>query len=327
MQTGSSEDPYQSGGYVINNPDAASPYAGSLTVPQSALLDALETGMHAIGLFDDEDRLAYSNKMFRTGWAVDYAEGATFDSIIRNCYHSRRGAIVDTTDIDAWLAGARLGRRQGSANRAFEVDLWDGRWMWLTERRLESGWILLVGQDITVLKKSERTLRLARDAALHASLTDPLTRLPNRRAALQYLNRLVTQSAPFHVAIVDIDNFKQINDRYGHQTGDEILSLFGADLRSLQRLGYFVARLAGDEFLIIGPRNEERRDFETSLESLLRKRAEQCSECKASHIFAVSIGAATYPLGGASAKVLLMAADRAMYVAKSQGRSTLSFAA
>ena len=308
-------------------PNAASSSAFRLTESQRALLDGLETGIHAIGLFDGEDRLAYSNPMFRAGWAIDKPEGVTFDSMMRHCYDAAKGAVIDTLDIDAWLANARRNRHQGAMDRAFEVDLWDGRWMWVTERRLESQWVLLVAQDITALKTNERTLRLARDAAVQASLTDSLTGLPNRRAALQYLNGLMRQDAPFHVAVVDIDNFKQINDRYGHQTGDEVLTLFSDDLRSLKSLSYFVARLAGDEFVIIGAISETRHAFEASLETLLRTRAEQCSHCKTSHIFAVSIGAAAFPRAGSTAKDLLMAADRAMYVAKSKGRSTLSFAA
>lgn len=156
-----------------------------------ALFAALEAGPHGVGLFDPADRLVYGNQAFRLGWAIEPADDVTFDSMIRNCYLNKQGAIVATEDIEAWLDSARRRRRSGPASRSFEVDLWDGRWMWLTERRLDDGWILIVAQDITALKHSEWTMRLARDAALQASLTDPLTQMPNRRSAMQVLQSYI----------------------------------------------------------------------------------------------------------------------------------------
>ena len=220
------------------------------------LIEALDVGAYAVGLYDDEDRLAYSNEAFRAGWAIVDPAGVTFASMIRHCHATRTGAVVDTDDVDRWLDGARRHRREGPSDRSFEVDLWDSRWMWVTERRLDSGWILFVAQDITALKTSERTLRQARDAAEQAALTDSLTGLPNRRSAMQLIDASISRKTPFHVALADIDNFKQINDRYGHQAGDDILVLFSEDLASLRRHTYFVARLAGDEFLIVGPGGE-----------------------------------------------------------------------
>ena len=294
--------------------------------PADALLNAIDSGVHAVALFDASDRLAYSNEAFRKGWSVSAQPGATFDTIMRHCFKSKTGAIIDTDDLETWLAEARHKRRSGASDRSFEVDLWDGRWMWLTERRLETGWVFFLAQDITALKKSERTLRLARDAAILASMTDPLTGLANRRAAMQFIEECIKRNAAFHVGVADVDHFKLINDRFGHQAGDDALVQLGTELRSLERHGYFVARLAGDEFVIISPLNVTDVDLDAGLRRFLKRRVDHSSACEASKVFGISVGAARFPSDGNTVKELLKAADEAMYRAKSQGRCNLEFA-
>lgn len=286
---------------------------------RSALLSALDTGTHAIGLFDAAERLVYSNAALRQAWAVDDAEDVTFDLIIRNCQRTKRGAVIATDDIEAWLESARRNRREGPASRAFEVDLWDGRWMWVTERRLDDGWLLLIAQDITLLKQSERMLRLARDAAVKASLTDPLTQLPNRRRAMEVIEGNIGRGAPFHVALIDIDGFKQINDRYGHAAGDDVLVHLAAELAQLTERACFVARLAGDEFVVVSAAGESAPAFEAVLHGLLRQRDFSAAGGAARPAFAMSIGAASFPCHGTDSRQLLVAADAAMYRAKRLG--------
>lgn len=276
---------------------------------RKALLSALDSGTQAIGLFDADDRLIYSNEAFRRGWAIHQTRDVTFDSMIRTCYRTRQGAIVATDDIEAWLVSARRNRREGPADRSFEVDLWDGRWMWLTERRLDDGWLLLVAQDITALKQSERTLRLTRDAAVRASLTDPLTQLPNRRHAMQVLEDNVARHEPFHVALIDIDSFKQVNDRFGHAAGDEVLLLLGSELAQLEHRGCFVARLAGDEFLVMSA-SHALCEFESILRELLSQRSRQCETSLPPCTFGISIGAASFPEHGDDERKLLGMATR-----------------
>ena len=291
-----------------------------------ALLKAIGTGAYAVGLFDPDDRLTYSNKAFREAWSIVDDRSATFDSMIRHCFETRTGAVIETDNVETWLASARHKRRSGNADRSFEVDLWDGRWMWLTERRLKSGWVLCLAQDITALKSSERTLRLARDLAVQASMTDPLTGLANRRAAMQFLDFQTGGKHTFNAAIADVDHFKLINDRYGHQAGDDALLQLSSELHVLEGRGYFVARFAGDEFLIVSSMDETAARFELEMRAVLNRRVEQCAACEASKIFAVSIGAAQFPADGSTVRELLIAADQAMYRAKAQGRCNLQFA-
>jgi diguanylate cyclase (GGDEF)-like protein len=90
--------------------------------------------------------------------------------------------------------------------------------------------------------------------------TDPLTRLPNRRTAMQQLERELSRTERRRnggeglcIGLLDVDNFKRVNDQFGHQAGDDVLRLIGETLNRVMRQGDFVARFGGEEFLIILP--------------------------------------------------------------------------
>ncbi len=288
---------------------------------RAALLAALDDGPHAVALFDPADLLVYSNAAFRDAWRTEGDRPVTFNTMIRNGYFHKRGPIVQTDDIEAWLVTARRRRREGPATRAFEVDLWDGRWFWVTERRLDDGWLLTVAQDITALKHNERTLAHARDSALQAALTDPLTQLPNRRSAMQHLEAALAKGEPFYLAVIDIDHFKQINDRHGHAAGDAVLVALADRLAKLHDQAYFAARLAGDEFCVVSPPGESRAAFAEALNALVAARPAP-GECAA---FCTSMGAAGFPADGRDIPMLLSAADGALYAAKASGRCAVRF--
>jgi diguanylate cyclase (GGDEF)-like protein len=108
---------------------------------------------------------------------------------------------------------------------------------WFARRRCQ-----LASAEAAYLR---RQLRLAEHAANH----DPLTGLPNRRAFYRYGTALVADPTrhPLAVAVIDLDGFKSVNDRYGHATGDEVLVTLAARLATWAG-GDLVARLSGDEF-------------------------------------------------------------------------------
>ena len=287
---------------------------------RSLLLSALDEGPHAVGVFDQEDRLAYGNRVLRDVWCV--AEAQTFDEIFRNCHAQRKGAIVDTADIEAWLQRARTLRRSGTGYRGFEVDFWDGRWFWVTERVLQDGWLLFIGQDITAVKQSENALLTARDAALEASLTDHLTGLPNRRSATRHLEERLAGDGELSLALVDIDRFKHFNDTYGHGVGDELLIAFGDRLTQASE-GCMVARLAGDEFAVISGLQTGVEVFRYQVARLLQRQSEPLRLAQRDLSVGISVGIATAPRDAQSVGELLAAADAAMYVAKQGTRESL----
>lgn len=303
---------------------------GTLNVPlpphvKTLLLAALDDGPQAVSLFDPDDRLTYGNSTYHNAWQVTADSGSTFASIMRHCHGTGVGALIATDDIEAWIASAGLRRRTGPASRAFEVDLCDGRWFWITERRLKDGWILSIGQDITALKHNENTLRSARDIAVRLSLTDPLTQLANRRRALNVLDERLAANQDFYLALIDIDHFKGFNDAFGHAVGDAVLTAVAARLECLGSSGCIVARLAGDEFAIIGPTDRDRAWFDQVLCGFMEATSEPIELCGHSICIRLSIGAACAGGRLVDAGALLAEADAALYEAKRGGRSTIRF--
>ncbi|MEH6473659.1 MAG: GGDEF domain-containing protein [Halopseudomonas sp.] len=153
--------------------------------------------------------------------------------------------------------------------------------------------------------------------------TDPLTGLLNRRTLMKQLNHVQGQlrrnGRPVSMLMMDLDHFKQINDRYGHQTGDRVLVQFAQILRQQVRRSDYVARFGGEEFLAVLP--------EASPDDalLLAERIIKC--CRASVLleeqsevhFSVSIGVGQLD-EALSVEASLSQTDAALYQAKDQGR-------
>jgi diguanylate cyclase (GGDEF)-like protein/putative nucleotidyltransferase with HDIG domain len=173
--------------------------------------------------------------------------------------------------------------------------------------------------------------RLASDALANAmhhaeaeshALTDPLTGLPNARCMYmrfeQEAARARRTGRPFQVVMLDLDEFKQVNDTFGHKIGDQMLREVARLLHSQLREYDFLARYAGDEFVaivqeLVGEQVEELRDrIENTISKFsLRVRAGHHARV------GISVGAATYGTDGETLDQLLIAADEAMYSAKS----------
>jgi diguanylate cyclase (GGDEF)-like protein/putative nucleotidyltransferase with HDIG domain len=173
--------------------------------------------------------------------------------------------------------------------------------------------------------------RLASDALANAmhhaeaeshALTDPLTGLPNARCMYvrfeQEASRARRMGRPFQVIMLDLDEFKQVNDTFGHKIGDQMLREVARLLQAQLREYDFLARYAGDEFVaivqeLVGDQVEELRErIENSISKFsLRVRADHYARV------GISVGSATYGTDGETLDQLLMAADEAMYSAKS----------
>jgi len=174
--------------------------------------------------------------------------------------------------------------------------------------------------------------QLARQTEMEVlSMTDPLTGLHNRRGFEEHLEELIggdvrTQS-PAALIYIDLDNFKQVNDTHGHQTGDEALLEVTALLKQLIRNGDLAARLGGDEFaLFLGgmDRKAAERKGGQLLQAAERLRPFSGS---ADHPLGLSLGIAIYdPRTGESLDSLLHRADEAMYGAKRGGKHDMNFA-
>ena len=162
---------------------------------------------------------------------------------------------------------------------------------------------------------------LARAHALRAheyhylALEDPLTGLPNRRAFDDRFGQIVARAERTILLVVDIDDFKTINDVYGHEAGDRLLAEVGRAIIAALRPGDLVARLGGDEFGVL-----LRGDGPEAPAIAERVRAGVRERCRRMRV-TVSVGGAAFT---GDARLTALEADRALYMAKSQGRNAVA---
>jgi len=195
-------------------------------------------------------------------------------------------------------------------------------------------------------KVAERTVELDRSVKLlksevdekkkiaaklkHLADHDPLTGLPGVRLCMDRLSQALAAAERSHltcaIMFLDVDYFKAINDNYGHRYGDKALKIIAHRFRDVVRKVDTVARIGGDEFLVIlsGIRNTD------IVERIAAKLIEETSKAVSigGHDFklGLSIGIALYPADGSCADELIRSADNAMYLAKKNGRNCFRFA-
>ena len=198
------------------------------------------------------------------------------------------------------------------------------------ERSRSHGWIVLF-HDSTELRAAERSLQdantrleaLNRELA-HQAVRDGLTGLYNRNYLDEVLPREISRAARYETCvgllILDIDRFKQVNDQYGHGVGDRLLVHVSGRVRAQVRSADVPCRYGGDEMVIVMPGATAKEAVQIGE----RIRDEVCGTgLQTDDGFVrvtVSLGVALYPTDAADATDLLRNADRALYVAKSQGR-------
>ncbi len=176
-----------------------------------------------------------------------------------------------------------------------------------------------------IAEQGERVRELTRqlDEAEHKAMHDPLTRLANRRKLEAFLRQL--PDGPVTFVMADIDHFKRINDRHGHDTGDEVLARVGAILAGGVRESDLAARMGGEEFGLVLVGTSGRHAFDTA--DALR-RAVAMADIKSRHgkiPVTISMGVAVRR-GDESIEHWIKRADAALYEAKNNGRNQVKVA-
>jgi diguanylate cyclase (GGDEF)-like protein len=155
--------------------------------------------------------------------------------------------------------------------------------------------------------------------------TDSLTGLPNTRSLYKHLDgefsRCKRSGSPLTVLVLDLNGFKEINDRFGQIEGNNLLRMFAAALKDTCREYDYAARIGGDEFAIVAPGMPAEAVAEMS--ERLQKTAADVGNEICAHLLTLSLGQASYPADGGDAETLLSAADQSMYKMK-RSRSALA---
>ena len=199
-------------------------------------------------------------------------------------------------------------------------------WLTITELKNDAGQVenyIGVFADITQLKDSETRL----DFMAHH---DALTELPNRRrfiASLEYaLVHAKRDQTSFAVLMLDLDRFKDVNDSYGHASGDEVLINTAKLLRQIVRDVDVVARLGGDEFVVLLEGLSDENDAARIAKKIIDRLSEPYTLTNQRMVsVGCSIGIALYPEHGETTEHLMQHADSALYLSKQRGRGTFEY--
>ena len=225
------------------------------------------------------------------------------------------------------LRGVDEGGQQLSESREFQCVRKDGSLIWVEMQTQDVTWngapaLQSTVADISLRKAYEE--RLQRQANF-----DEVTGLPNRVLALDRLRTAVVSAARHRlrggVLFLDLDNFKKINDTWGHATGDQLLRMAAERIRGSVREEDTVARLGGDEFTVILPDIGNAHHVEPVIHKILRAFSRPFVLDRHEAFVTVSIGVSVFPDDSDDPTTLMQNADAAMYLAKSQGRNTFQY--
>ena len=234
---------------------------------------------------------------------------------------SRLGQWVDDGNGSLWLREEVVPAEMWIAHRLPVLQLY-----W--QAALESSGVLLTLLLLCALiLMAQRLAGLLRQMS-NLTFHDELTNLPNRRLLEDRLQQAIIQadrdSRRVALLFIDLDKFKPVNDRHGHKTGDWLLQQISARMQNTLRDTDTVARVGGDEFVVVLPGTPSVEAAVSVAEKLRRALEQPCQHPQAGPLdISASIGVAFYPDHARSAGELLRFGDEAMYQAKKTGRNTV----
>lgn len=294
-----------------------------------AVIDLHPSG---IALFDSDRRLILWNKQYEEllQYSPDFLKrnDILFEDVVR--FNHARGdypGMTEQESLDFFLEKLEKAEtvhmpRQHRGDRIFEID----------GIPLPGQEALTIYTDITDLSHAEEEMRIL---ANH----DPLTHLPNRRQLMDALHAMLAEKRERHTAILllDLDDFKPLNDRFGHQTGDVFLVEIADRLRRTVRSSDIVARIGGDEFVVLltglDPHREQALKEATGIAEKIRSAiglpysltlTDEQAARRYEHACSCSIGIRLLR-NETDADMVIQQADTAMYSAKRAGKNQIAF--
>ena len=216
-------------------------------------------------------------------------------------------ALIGVTVADPWIARVVLSPERDTLVRS---------WVLLTV--VICNFLVLAYLARSNERYASRLSTLLRQQT-HAARHDDLTGLANRTRVNEVLATLQAEGARLALFLIDLDGFKEVNDRAGHATGDRVLSEVAQSLAAAAVDGELVARLGGDEFLVVAPLGPDFGPGDVPRMGERLVAAIRSTDPVASGLSG-SVGSACYPRDGATVSEALSRADEALYLAKRQGR-------
>jgi diguanylate cyclase (GGDEF)-like protein/PAS domain S-box-containing protein len=279
----------------------------------------VEATDNAVMVTDPDGRINYVNPAFTaiTGYRDSEVLGKT-PQLLKSGRHGPEFFA------EMWRQLQALGLWQGEIwNRRKNGELFP-EWLTISDVRNPAGTLtnyVALFSDITPINKSVQRMEFL---AHH----DGLTGLPNRlllMARLDHaLQRAHRESRQLALMFIDLDHFKSVNDQLGHAAGDQLLQNVATRMKSVCRADDTLARMGGDEFVLLLEGVDSDDDVNRVGQALLAQYPIRFSTPGGEIAVTASIGVAYFPRDGANAETLLLSADAAMYTAKSSGRNRLA---
>ncbi|MBI5007318.1 MAG: EAL domain-containing protein [Nitrosomonadales bacterium] len=245
---------------------------------------------------------------------------------------SEWNARVHPEDVARLMSqvGEFFHKKQDKFTAEYRVRCKDGSWKWILTRgmvshRNEAGRVIrMIGThtDLTERKQAEETIQ-------RQAHYDALTQLPNRRLFRDRLEQTIRASkrdhSSFALMLIDLDHFKEVNDTMGHDAGDLLLVDAAQRILHCVRESDTVARMGGDEFVVILVDIDDTASIERIASHIIAKLASPFLLGAEKAFISASIGITLYPDDAGSMETLMKNADQAMYVAKNLGRNRFSY--
>jgi diguanylate cyclase len=280
---------------------------------------AVNTMSHGIVMFDAAQRLVVCNDRYVEiyGLTRDQVKPGT---TLREVLQRRKAAGLLARDLEEYRQEILQKIASGEVMNAV-VERADGRAIAVTSCPMPGGSWISIHEDVTEQRQAEKRID-------YFKRYDALTGLPNRASfdarLEEQLNDAADHKDAFAVVCVDLDRFKEINDVFGHATGDALLQTIAR--RMQDAVGdAFLARLGGDEFAVIAAAAKQPAKAAVLAERLLASVADELTIGTQPHRVSLSVGVAMFPNDGADADTLMANAGAALYRAKADGRGTIRF--
>lgn len=288
------------------------------------MIDSVDRLPDGVARFDAEERLVYCNSTYRdlNEIIADLCvPGTSFETLARGKvtrdWQGGEKGMTQEEYIAERVATFRGGQREWLEQ--YE----DGTWVLARDHPTDDGGRVCLRLDITERKNAEDRVR-------HLANHDPLTGLPSLNLAQENLQIAIKMADrhkwQFAVFFIDLDGFKSVNDSFGHQCGDKLLQQVAKRLTGCLRQSDTVARIGGDEFLVILNEIKLITDCADIASKIISELSRPFIAEEGIAQIGASLGIAIYPKDAQDANALIKAADKTMYEVKFSSKNAYRFA-